>query len=484
MNVNAIDPDGGENGHEPFPLGKRVEIEAQALALAHPLQRDERASMRLQEEYLHIAREAPCEIIDVPRDAARIAMGNEEDPGLRGAPQAIETRQRWFNHSGIYPPGLPRNLRATPLRPSRFHSRRRRARRLFPARGANSRASSRNPTRSQLPGLWVRTSCGRGASLANKPGNRMRPSVAHQPAECQALGSAVVGIGKGLLKVRPFAVDPPLPFLHGSAIGESPEGPGPMVHRIVSRRRSLALVPRDQLGDRLVARRVLPGHDPVRAAVEPGEVIEAQRLAVDPIARGPAARHAARGEVPGRHVVARGSDDGDAVEEDGGEVQPLLVGEQAVRDIRPAELIGPVRPPVEEASALGGIAHADEPQVEDTPLQAADLVVDDRFVALLGRRLVRCQRDVRLVQAAQDVVDSRKQDHVRVEVKGALAVCPPEEVLEHERLDGRGELDDVVPEGPRTPVRNAQRGDLDDVVERLVPRPSATRGARPQAQDG
>ena len=98
MDVNAIDADGGEDGREPFPLGHSIEIETQALALAHPPQRDERASMRLQEQHFHIAREAPGEVLDVPHDASCIAMGYQEDPGLRGAPQAIEAFQRWFNH--------------------------------------------------------------------------------------------------------------------------------------------------------------------------------------------------------------------------------------------------------------------------------------------------------------------------------------------------------------------------------------------------
>ena len=43
-----------------------------------------------------------------------------------------------------------------------------------------------------------------------------------------------------------------------------------------------------------------------------------------------------------------------------------------------AEMLEALGPPVGEARALRGLAHAEEAEIEDAVLQAADLVVDDR----------------------------------------------------------------------------------------------------------
>jgi hypothetical protein len=79
---------------------------------------------------------------------------------------------------------------------------------------------------------------------------------------------------------------------------------------------------------------VLPGHDPVRAAIEAGEVVEAERLAIDevfPPAESPVMRRMVRFQVA--TFVARRADDRHALEEYRREIEPLLVGEEAARDV-------------------------------------------------------------------------------------------------------------------------------------------------------
>jgi hypothetical protein len=77
-----------------------------------------------------------------------------------------------------------------------------------------------------MPGFCARTSCGSAASLA-KQARKSNASLGCAPArESKAPGRVVVGIGKGILKVRPFAIDPPVPFLQRGAVGESPKAQG------------------------------------------------------------------------------------------------------------------------------------------------------------------------------------------------------------------------------------------------------------------
>src|SRR6185295_260661 len=148
------------------------------------------------------------------------------------------------------------------------------------------------------------------------------------------------------------AIEPAVPGLDRRPVREPPERPWPLTDGIAIRDGDLTLVPRDQLLHRGARRGVLDRHDPMRAAVEAREVVEAQWLAVDLEAVCEAAGHSAGRQIPGRDVVAGRLDDRNAVEEDRREVDPLLVGEEAVLDIRPAKLVGPFRPPVGEAPSF------------------------------------------------------------------------------------------------------------------------------------
>ena len=247
-----------------------------------------------------------------------------------------------------------------------------------------------------------------------------------------------------------------------------PNAHGHSLIGIAVRDRDLPLVPRDQLLHRRARRGILDRHDPMRAAVEAGEMVEAQRLAVDPKAALEVAGHAARRQVPGGDVVAGGLDDRHAVEEDRGEVHPLLVGEQAVLHLGPAQMIGSLRPPVRETPAFGGVADADEPEVENAVLEARDLVVDDRVQRLLGLGLVRRQRQIAALQRGQDVVDPRKQHHVRIEIQHGPAIGQLQQVLQRERLDRGGQLHDAVGEAPGPPVGDAELVDAENRIEGLV----------------
>ena len=162
---------------------------------------------------------------------------------------------------------------------------------------------------------------------------------------------------------------------------------------------------------------MLDRHDLMRAAVEAGEMVEAEGFAVDREAGVEAAAHPSRGEVPGRDVMARALEDGDAVEEDRREIDPFLVGEEPVGDFGAAEVQRSLRPPVGEPAAFVRVGDSDEAEIEDAVLEARDLVVEDRLEGRLGLGLVRSEREIRRRERGEDVVDAREQHHVRIEVE-------------------------------------------------------------------
>ena len=81
---------------------------------------------------------------------------------------------------------------------------------------------------------------------------------------------------------------------------------------------------------------------------------------------------------------------------------------------------------------------------------------------------MRRQREVRVGERRQDVVDAREEHDVRIEIEDGPARRLLEQAFQRERLDRGRELDDAVRKRPRPPVGNAEVGDLEDRVERLA----------------
>src|SRR5215472_5510655 len=117
----------------------------------------------------------------------------------------------------------------------------------------------------------------------------------------------------------------------------------------------------------------------MRAAVETSEMVEPERIAVDREPGLDAARKVARADVPGCHVVTPAAHDRHPFEEGRNEINPALICEQAVRNVVAAEVISTTPPPIGEPKPFVGSLDADEAEIEDPVLQAADLVVDHRL---------------------------------------------------------------------------------------------------------
>ena len=171
---------------------------------------------------------------------------------------------------------------------------------------------------------------------------------------------------------------------------------------------------------------------------EPAEVEEAQRSAVDLVARRTAGDLAIV-QVPVRDVAARVLPDRD-VEVRRREVHPPLIDETTLGRADEALAAQPVGPPVEHRRAPG--PDRDEPQVVGAGLEHHGLV-GEPTVGVERRGHVRGEHDVVDRQQLLEVAEVRVDDDVGVEVAGGAA-APLEQRPQQERL-GRGrELGDLV----------------------------------------
>ena len=127
---------------------------------------------------------------------------------------------------------------------------------------------------------------------------------------------------------------------------------------------------------------------------------EQQRPSIDADAAIVRARHRAVVEVPVRDVPARIALDGDAVVHAGDEVDPLLVGEQAARNVDHAIAQQFALPPFDEAPRFLGAIERDEAQVVAAALQDRELRRMPAIVEPAGQ--VRREHDLRVLEARQD----------------------------------------------------------------------------------
>ena len=119
------------------------------------------------------------------------------------------------------------------------------------------------------------------------------------------------------------------------------------------------------------------------------------------------------GQVPGRDVVFGLAHDRDVVEKRRCQVDPALIGEEAVRDLVIAELPQPIGPPVDEAASLPGRPHRQETQVINAVPQAADLVIEDRLRIGLGLDQVRRQEDAVAIEFPLEAVEPPRAPRCR-----------------------------------------------------------------------
>lgn len=201
---------------------------------------------------------------------------------------------------------------------------------------------------------------------------RIHPDLQRTP-----LGSERIRVD--LLKIGAIPVQPPMFRRDLSAIRICAELPSNFRGRIILVETGLLEIPVDQILHTHVAGCVLGGHDPMRATVEAGEVIETERNPVDLEACRRIARKLPRGQVPSRHVEAGAFQHLHSIEECGNKVDPPLVRKQAIRDVRHAEVIDAIRPPFGEAFSFERTTNTDETEIVNAMLQARNLVVANRI---------------------------------------------------------------------------------------------------------
>ena len=137
----------------------------------------------------------------------------------------------------------------------------------------------------------------------------------------------------------------------------------------------------------------------LRAGREAREVEEQERPPVDARRAVVGARHRAMLEVPVRDVPAGVALDRHARVHAGHEVDPLLVGEEAARNVDHAVALELALPPRDEAARDVGLPERDEPQVVAAALQDRQFRRMPAVVEPAGQ--VRRQHDVGVVQARE-----------------------------------------------------------------------------------
>src|SRR4051812_44411413 len=132
----------------------------------------------------------------------------------------------------------------------------------------------------------------------------------------------------------------------------------------------------------------------MRSAVKTRKMIETERLIVDRKPHLNLARELSGVNIPSRYVVPSASHDSDAFEKGRNQIDPTLIGEQAVRYIIPTEIIDTLSPPIGKTRAFLRRVDAYKTEIVNAVPETADFIVNNRLNVALGVREMRRQNDV------------------------------------------------------------------------------------------